>query len=146
MKQKLLTLVALSWLCLAAGAVISLTVAPVMFSGCTAIAPGNDPVVVEAERVLSSSLDIVDTFVHLEFNQRTELAALSPDIHTYAEVLRKQFSGWLDSAKAMIRTYKANRSPENKANLQTAIAVLNQAALQAQKYLSAATTHTKPTP
>jgi hypothetical protein len=39
---------------------------------------------------------------------------------------------WIDTANILLKAYKANRTPENKANLDTAIAVLQAGADEAR--------------
>lgn len=106
--------------------------------GCAAIAPGNDALVVNAERTTQIAVDTIDAFLLLEYQNRAAYAAISPDIRTAADYMRDNAPGWIKSARNVTKVYKANRTPENKANLVTAIATLEQAMREAQQYLTLA--------
>jgi hypothetical protein len=93
-----------------------------VLAACSTLTPGADPVVVNAERTTALAADTFDTFLHVEYNNRAQLAAISPAIHTYAEVLRRNGQTWLQTARALTKTYEANRTAQNKASLQTAVA------------------------
>lgn len=106
--------------------------------GCGTIQPGADPIVVNAERVTASAVDTFDTFLKYEHNNRAALDSINPGIHKYANVLRRNGQKWLQTARAETQAYKYNRSETNKANLQTAIAVLQEAVNQVGQYMSQA--------
>src|SRR5688572_9560710 len=95
-----------------------------LFTGCSSILPGNDPVVVNAERTTAIALDTFDTFLKFEYENKESLEKISKDIHKVAETIRKNGKDWLVSARTLTVSYKKNRSPENKFQLMTAIAVL----------------------
>ena len=96
--------------------------------GCGSVAPGSDPVVVYAERTTLVSMDTIDAFLRFE---RANEAALGAKVHGIAESLRKQAPKALRAARTATKTYKANRNAENKATLETALAVLQELANQA---------------
>ncbi|MBA3652376.1 MAG: hypothetical protein H0W66_13075, partial [Chthoniobacterales bacterium] len=58
----------------------------------------------------------------------------------YAEVVRRNGTNWLQSARVLTQSYKLNRTPENKASLQTAIAALQTAMTESNKYLAQSST------
>jgi hypothetical protein len=93
--------------------------------GCGSVAPGSDPVVVYAERTTLVSMDTIDAFLRYE---RANEAALGAKVHDVAESLRKQAPAALRTARSATKTYKANRNSENKATLETALAVLKKLA------------------
>lgn len=106
-----------------------------MGSGCASILSGNDPVVVRAEQTEKIALATFDTFLAIEAAHQAEIQSMSPIIHTVAENVRKNGKNWLTTANNLRKTYKSSRTPENKANLMTAIAIVETALTETQKYL-----------
>jgi hypothetical protein len=102
--------------------------------GCSGILPGNDPVVVDAEKTTRIAVETFNTFFKLEFDNRALVLEKAPKIHEYANYARLHSPQWIASARALTITYKTNRTSENKANLQTALKVLQDAIDQATKY------------
>lgn len=107
-----------------------------LLAGCAGVDPGHDPVVVNAERAIASSFETVNTFLKLEYQNRDAWRLLNKDIYTTAEYLRKNFGNWYASAVRVKMAYKQNRTPENKAELETYVALLTQALGEAQQYLA----------
>lgn len=95
-------------------------------SGCAAVKAGQDPVVVNAERLAANSYDVVDAFLTLEQNQRAVLWQVDQSIKHTADKLRHEFPEALKSLRATTKAYKQNRSAENKATVVTWQAVINQ--------------------
>lgn len=120
------------------GAVILFQFLAISFvlGGCKLL-PGQDPVVVNAERTTAIALDTFDAFLKFEYEKKEELAKISPDIHKVAENIRKNGKNWLMTARELTKAYKQNRSAENKFNLMTALAVLQSAMSESQKYIAA---------
>ncbi len=114
----------------------ALTGGALSLTSCATVQPGADPVVVNAERTTALAVDTFDTFLQFEYTNRAGVAAVAPAAHDYAEVIRRNGQAWLQNARALTRAYKLNRTPENKASLQTAIAVLQSAITISQQYLS----------
>jgi hypothetical protein len=106
-------------------------------TACAALQPGADPIAVRAEQSRSIAFLTFDTFLKFEYDNRALLAG-TPEIHAAAEHIRVNGPKWIDDLTALIVVYKANRTPENKANLATGLAVLNTALVAAEKYLSEA--------
>ena len=115
---------------------ITLIAACAFLIGCASVQPGNDPVVVNAERSTAVALATMDAFLQIEYNNRAMLKQVNPGIHIYAEYLRRNGQHYLQTARALTLAYKQNRSATNKANLQTAIALLNEIANQANTYVA----------
>ena len=112
-----------------------LSILLVLFAAsCAGIAPGHDPVVVNAERTTVLALDAVDTFLLWEFENRTALAAV-PEIKERADYLRRHAPAWFTTARDLTRAYKQNRTAANKVNLDTVIVILKRASAQANQYL-----------
>ncbi len=128
--RSLLFLAPLSFLLLWAIPVASVPV----LTGCASITSG-DPVVVRTEQAMSLAFDTMDAFVKFEhlYNSKGELG---PDVRNAAEKIRAGAPKWMATAKIMLQTYKNNRTEENKANLMTALAMLQAGASEATKYLS----------
>ena len=97
--------------------------------GC--VTPGNDPVVVQAERFTELSLDVFDGFLRW---QRANEDTLGCDVKQVADRIRRDGQRWLESARAMTKAYKQNRTPENKANLDTYMWVLRVSVDEVQNY------------
>jgi len=114
-------------------AVIPLSLALV---GCSSIQSGNDPLVVNAERTTQLAVDVFDTFLKWEYDNRQTLS-VTPEIRKTADFIRTNGQNWLLTARSMTKAYKQSRTPENKANLDTAIATLRTAISEARRYLEA---------
>lgn len=108
--------------------------AAVLGAGCSSIAPGNDPVVVNAERTTRLALETFDLFVKWEYDNRAVLAKV-PEIRQAADQIRRDGPSWLSSARVLTRAYKDSRTAENKADLETALVVLRAALERARLYL-----------
>jgi uncharacterized protein (UPF0335 family) len=119
---------------LTAWALLLITVAvafAIMVSGCsTTIAPGADPVVVRAEQTLEIAADTVDAFIRWERANETKV---SPEVHDIAETIRAEFPDKFRLTRAVLRAYKNNRSPEQKALLDAYLAALAEAVAQANQ-------------
>lgn len=109
-----------------------------LMGACAQLQSGSDPVVVRAEQTQTISKDTLDAFVTYERNNDATLRALNPQIHTYANYVRAHGQQWLRTLQAEKLAYKNNRTGENKANLLTAVAVLQEAVKQIGIYMSQA--------
>jgi hypothetical protein len=107
----------------------------VLIYGCATTA-GNDPVVVSAEKTNSIAVETINTFLKLEREDQDLVKAKLPQVHTYANYVRVNAPKWIATAQALTAAYKNNRTPENKANLQTAQDVLSEAIRQITTYTS----------
>lgn len=105
-----------------------------LLGACATILPGNDPVLVNSERVTSLSYTTFDSFFALERQQEAYVKANLPEVHRFANSLRVHAPKYLASARAATEAYRLNRDEQNKANLQTAIAILQTALSQVQVY------------
>lgn len=114
------------------------SVAVLLLSACVQLQSGADPVVVRAEQITASAYDTMETFKKYEFDNRATLEALNPKIETYANVIRRNGKRWLQTARSETMAYKNNRTSENKANMNTAIAVLQEAIHQIGLYMAQA--------
>lgn len=111
-------------------------------STATVSAETSDQLIVSAEKATFIAADTFDTFLRLEFKHRAAYAKISPKIHDFAETLRADKDGngepfgidVLKSARVATKTFKANRTPANEANLRTAWATLQKLIDDAKKY------------
>src|SRR5215471_8108894 len=114
------------------------TLAPILvlalLCACNNIAPGNDPVVVDAQRIIPSAHDTINAFLKTEAENHVIIKAQAPQISNYANMVRRNAPHWFETAWSTLDTYRHNRSPQNKATLQTSLAVLGQVITQIQTY------------
>lgn len=111
-----------------------------LFHGCA-----TDPVG-KAEQTTSITADSFDGFLQFEVDHRGQLKALNPQIYTFAQKLRHRECPtcppngvrYLQTARSLTETYRLNRTPENKANMQTAIATVTKFLSEALGYLTQA--------
>lgn len=95
------------------------------------LAPGADPVVVYAERTAKVTLALADGFLSWELENRPGLPS---QVTAAADTLRDDFpKAWWEFRK-LTKVYKANRTPENRADLQTAQAVLERLVQTVRNY------------
>lgn len=103
--------------------------------GCQ-INPKADKVAVSAEISTQVGWDVMDTFVHLEYDHRAELKQwFGPGVHQAANEVRKYGRKAVSDALDLIDAYENNRTAENKANLATALAVVQKLANKAGSYV-----------
>lgn len=102
------------------------TVAVVTFAGCAAVAPGADPVVVNAERTTKNAWTLVESFLEYEKANRNVLFKADPSIKQWADKIRAEAPPAFEVARNATKAYKRNRTPENKATLATYLATVNQ--------------------
>jgi hypothetical protein len=114
----------------AQGALLALLVS------CAAIQPGNDPVVVNAERVTASAVEVFDGLFRTEFANHAVIRARAPQVASGVNQLRQVAPQAIATARAATQAYKNNRTSENKANVATALAVLQALLDQARVYLT----------
>ena len=114
----------------------NLILLPLLFAlaSCVSILPGNDPILVNAEKTTQIAYDAFDSFFALERAQEAYVKANAPAVHKFANSLRVNAPKWLATARATTEAYRLNRSVTNKANLNTAIAILNTAMSQVTVY------------
>ena len=115
---------------------IKILAAVLLLNGCAGIRPGNDPFVVNAEKSTTVAVEAVNTFLKFEYDNQALVKSKAPVIHNYAYYLRANAPLLISDATTLITTYKNNRTPANKANLQTALAVLSKVVSQITQYTS----------
>src|SRR5678815_1123915 len=112
----------------------------IVLASCSTIQPGNDPVVVNAERATQLALETFNLIEKTEFEVYPALKLSNPtvaaQIRTFTNKVRADSPTWLASARSLTQAYKQNRTAENKANLETAVAVLVSATAEATRYIA----------
>jgi len=124
--------------------------------GCATVAPGNDPIVVNAERVESSAIAAFDLVVNVDNVNRPFWKTNAPPFHAFVEWLRApqtfQVTNIVPRGSALVLSlhqvkidYKASRVSSNL--LVTATSTLLSAVNQANSWLAVTTNATvTPTP
>lgn len=98
----------------------------ILSTGCAPVgAVTGDPVVVNSERAIGIAFDTIDGFLRWE---RASRGVVPPNVHAAAQSLRREAPDAFRNARAVLRAYKTNRSPEQKALLDTWIATLSELA------------------
>jgi hypothetical protein len=110
--------------------------AVLLVAACATLSPTSDPVLVRAEQSLATALDVTDALVQLDYTHRDALAAAVPGAHAVAERIRVKGPAVFKLAASAMDTYRANRTPENKATLQTTLAVVADLFNSAQQVLA----------
>jgi len=95
------------------------------------IAPGADPLVVQAEALTQTAGDSMDAFVQWEYRNR---AAVGQDVTAAADLVREFGPAYLRELKAATRTYKALRNEPNADATRAAIKTLQDLLEQARNY------------
>lgn len=125
---------------------LALIVAPVSltFQGCrttTEIAVSaetSEQIILRAEQTAQTSLLTFDTLVRLERDNSDALAAVNPKIHEYTNYIRRNGLNWIKSLRDATKTFKANRTAENKSNLNTWLVTLTKAVTETNSYINKA--------
>lgn len=110
--------------------------------GCIAVMPGENAVVVRAEQTISGTVDTLDALFKFEKDNR---AILGLEFKQKVDNLRKNAPPAIDTVKLSLKAYKQTRTPEKKATLEGALAILQVLASEAAK-LQVPTTVTPPPP
>lgn len=106
--------------------------------GC-ASTNGGDSVLINAEKTAEMSLSVMDGFVTIEQDNRAFLNTVSPKIEEASHKIQNEGMKAWDGLRQATATYKANRTEENKANVNTWIATLKTFRELAEKYTTEAT-------
>ena len=121
---------------------VALITTPLTFQSCVSTAPtgmsvaATDQVILRAEQTAQTARLTFNTFVHLERDNEDVLKQFNPQIHVYANTIRLHGLDWVDSLRTATKLFKANRTPENQANLQTWLTTLTNAVAETNKYIA----------
>lgn len=112
----------------------------IALASCATVAPGNDPVLVGAQQTISAAQNTFALIEKTEYEVYPSFKSADPEsaakVRTFVNTLRANQKHWLSTAFSLQETYRTNRSSENKANLQTALAVLADAIAKSNEYLA----------
>ncbi len=125
---------------------LCLCVIPITYTGCgstgnlltTSVTP-QASVVINAEKTLRVSKDTFDLFLKLEYQNQALVKAKFPQIHQFAEYLRKNAPTWLITANNAKNAYKHGNG--NLQALMSAIDTLTSNETQAQTYITQLQAH-----
>ena len=122
---------------------VAFVTTPIAFQSCVSTAPtsmsvaATDQVILRAEQTAQTARLTFNTFVHLERDNEAILKQANPQIHVYANTIRLHGLDWIDSLRTATKLFKANRTVENQANLQTWLTTLTNAVAETNKYIAA---------
>jgi hypothetical protein len=131
----------LTSLCLSLALITAPIIVPVAFNGCAqqqvAISElSTDQVILRAEQTAETAKLTFDTFVHLERDNEAMLKTVNPAIHTYANTIRAHGIDWIVSLRNATKTFKANRTADNRASLNTILLTLIAAIGDTNSYMT----------
>src|SRR5439155_27053234 len=89
------------------------------------------------------ALDTFDALMTNESHNEEALKSFNPAIHAVAEEIRRNGSKWLDELTAAIKYYQVARSAESGDRLKATLKVVDDALLNASKYLAEASKKAK---
>lgn len=116
----------------------------VFLGGCAAVAPGNDPVIVNAERTISDARSTFALLTKTEYDTYPALKAANPtvaaQIRTFTNKVRTNQKQWLQTATDLKDSYAANKNDTTKSDLEKALAILTAATVEATRYVATMTT------
>lgn len=124
-----------------------------VFGACSTIKPGNDPLIVETERVLTVGKGTMELVTDVDEANRTFWATNAPDFHQFVEWLRAKVTvnetnimrrgpAILTSLNTVKLEYKQHKASSNA--VYTALATAQSVLNQAQLWLATVNTNTAP--
>lgn len=112
-----------------------------LIAGCGTLDPAGpysgDKILYDADVAITTSYEVMHSFVLFEYNNRDMLLAADPKIKSVADNIRKNAPQWFGTALALRDAYQTQPGTQTRDALQSAILVLRVAALEATKYLVA---------
>lgn len=103
--------------------------------GCPPVDKNADATLVYIDRGRSSAFDILDQFVTWEKSQQPGIIISNPQIHAFAEEVRKNAPTLFHDIEAAESAYKAFKSPDNGDKLARALKAVNDLSNVAAAYL-----------
>jgi len=95
-----------------------------ILNACASVAPGNDPVLVNAQRTARTAHTSFDFLFKIERDNDALVRQNIPAVHTAVNELRRKAPKAEADLWSAIETYRTNRTADNKANLNTYLAVI----------------------
>lgn len=106
--------------------------------GCSSLAPNGayqgDLLLYQADNAITTGYNAMHEFVKWEYENRATLERW-PEIKQAANVIRANGKAWLYSAIACRDTYVASPNDTTRDQLRKALAVINTALLEANRYM-----------
>jgi len=90
-----------------AGIVMAALLVAVLFTGCATVAPGNDPVLVNAERNLNVAVKSLDALFKTDYQNWQVIDPAIPGWKAAVNALRVTAPPVIDAADASIKAYRA---------------------------------------
>lgn len=84
----------------------------------------SEQIILRAEQAAETAKVTFDTFVHLERDNESVLKQVNPQIHVYANTIRTHGIDWIVALRNATKAFKANRTADNRANLNTVLLTL----------------------
>lgn len=119
-------------------------VAPIGPTGCAQYNPptlseqSTDQIILRAEQTAETAKLTFNTLVHLERDNEALLKQVNPNIHLWANNLRRNGIDWIQSLRTATKDFKVNRNTANQATLNTALLTLTNAINETNKYITQA--------
>lgn len=115
--------------------------AALALAGCGTLEPGGvyqgDKALYDADVVITTSYEVIHTFVAWEHANREALSA-RPEIRSAADRMRRGAPQWFGTALALRDAYAAHPDDGTREGLRVAVDVLRAAMVEATRYLQAA--------
>jgi hypothetical protein len=105
-------------------------------AACASPTLTGDPVVINAEKTLRIAKDTLDLFVKLEYDNREMVIAKFPEIHAFAEKVRREAPTILKTANDAKNAYKYHHAGATAGQVWAAVGIVSELAAQAQKYIA----------
>lgn len=124
-----------------AGAVacLGMVAAALVLSGCARLAPDGvykgDQVLFRADKVITSSYEVMHSFVQWELSNRRTLEQW-PEIREAADVVRNNAQRWIDTAISLREAYAANPNDATRRGLDKALDTLATALAESAAYMA----------
>lgn len=99
---------------------------------------GGDAVLINAEKSAEIGLSAIDLYVTIEQDNRAFLKTVSPEFEKISHQVQGEGMKAWENLRASTAVYKANRTPDNQANMTTLVAVLKSFQQIAQDYAARA--------
>ena len=90
-----------------AGIMMAALLVAVLFTGCATVAPGNDPVLVNAERNLNVAVKSLDALFKTDYQNWQVIEPVVPGWKAAVNALRITAPPVIDAANASIKAYRA---------------------------------------
>lgn len=112
--------------------------------GSMSVAPGQDATLVNAQRTATTAHQAFDLLFKVERENEAYVMLKAPSVHAGINAIRRKAQPAEDNLWAAAEVYRKNRTPENKANLETYLATLQTLLEQAHGYKNEIQSHSTP--